>query len=220
MVAATIVRQNHGECPAQDMNRPLGVVTTQDNRHTLVSAFLTKHFGGMVGHQLHRPVGTVTARDHHALTTAHLCKLKGTNIGGPMTAPVSTICAGGTHIAEVRAFLVKFYSSGGQWGRADRPMPTITAKARLGIVTIHGVEYQIADIGMRMLEPHELLRAQFGRFASGYSLDVKKVVHRDGQPPKRVSIGKSEQVRLIGNSVCPEQVEAIVAANVPAFVGV
>lgn len=70
------------------------------------------------------------------------------------------------------------------------------------LVTIEGTEYQIVDIGMRMLQPHELLRGQFGRFAAGYDLSAART--------------KTAQVRLIGNSVCPEVAEAIVRANVAA----
>jgi oligoribonuclease (3'-5' exoribonuclease) len=78
-------------------------------------------------------------------------------------------------------------------------MRTITTRHRLGLVTVAGAEYQIADIGMRMLEPHELLRAQFGRFAETYDLSAAKT--------------KAAQVRLIGNSVCPEVAEALVRAT-------
>ena len=65
--------------------------------------------------------------------------------------------------------------------------------------SIDGELYGIGDIGMRMLEPHELLRAQFGRFAEAYDLSAAKT--------------KSAKVRLVGNSVCPEVAEALVAAN-------
>ncbi len=84
------------------------------------------------------------------------------------------------------------------------PLRTVTTKDRLGLVTVEGMDYAISDIGMRMLEPHELLRAQFGRFAAGYDLTPAKT--------------KTARVRLIGNSVCPENAEAIVRANVPQLV--
>jgi DNA (cytosine-5)-methyltransferase 1 len=62
------------------------------------------------------------------------------------------------------------------------------------------VYHAIEDIGMRMLEPHELLAAQFGTFAKTYDLSLAKT--------------KKDKVRLIGNSVCPELAQALVAANV------
>ena len=114
--------------------------------------------------------------------------------------------AGGIHVAEVRAFLTAYYGSDGTEGKGQavlEPMRTLTTKARLGLVTIEGTEYQIVDIGMRMLEPHELLRAQFGRFAASYDMSAAKT--------------KAAKVRLIGNSVCPEVAEAVVRANLPSI---
>lgn len=100
---------------------------------------------------------------------------------------------------EVRAFLIQYYSSGGQAAPVDEPMRTITALARMGLVTVYGSLYQIVDIGMRMLEPDELKRAQFGKYAEAYDLSSATT--------------KRDQVRLIGNSVCPEVAEALVRAN-------
>lgn len=60
----------------------------------------------------------------------------------------------------------------------------------------------IVDIGMRMLTPRERARAQ--GFADAYILD--RTI--DGQP-----VSLTDQGRLIGNSVCPAEAEAIVAAN-------
>jgi hypothetical protein len=62
-------------------------------------------------------------------------------------------------------------------------------------------DHDIADIGMRMLEPHELLKAQFGAFAVQYDLSAART--------------KTAKVRLIGNSVCPEQALAVVRVNRP-----
>jgi DNA (cytosine-5)-methyltransferase 1 len=110
------------------------------------------------------------------------------------------ITGGGIHVAEVRAFLTAYYGSDGTAGQSVRePARTITARHRLGLVLVEGVEHVIVDIGMRMLEPHELLRAQFGRFAATYDLSLART--------------KAAQVRLIGNSVCPEVAEAVVRAN-------
>jgi DNA (cytosine-5)-methyltransferase 1 len=180
-------------------------------KHALVGAFLAKHFGGVVGQQLDLPTSTITAKDHHSLAAVSLATFRGTDPGQPGSAsveqPLPVISAGGIHVAEVRAFLTAFYGQDGGRGKGQRlldPVRTITAKHRFGLVTIEGAEYQIVDIGMRMLEPHELLRAQFGRFAAGYDLSQAK-----GKSGKTT---KAAQIRLIGNSVCPEIAEAIVAA--------
>jgi DNA (cytosine-5)-methyltransferase 1 len=70
------------------------------------------------------------------------------------------------------------------------------------LVTIHGEEYAIVDIGMRMLTPRELARAQ--GFPDSYILDP--IVN--GKP-----LTKTAQVRMIGNSVCPPLARALIEAN-------
>jgi DNA (cytosine-5)-methyltransferase 1 len=116
--------------------------------------------------------------------------------------PVPTISAQGTHIAEVRAFLVKFYRDGGQWSGLGEPMHTIPTRDRMGLVTVHGQDYVIADIGMRMLQPRELARAQ------GFEDDYQLAIDYEGRP-----LSKSAQVRMVGNSVCPGLAAALVREN-------
>jgi len=91
--AATLVHSGNGERTGQtprtyDLRKPLGTVVAGGVKHRLVAAFITKHFGGVVGHDMHRPVGAVTARDHHALTAALLSE--------------------GAHEAAVRELLARF----------------------------------------------------------------------------------------------------------------
>lgn len=84
------------------------------------------------------------------------------------------------------------------------PLHTVTTKERFGLVTIAGVDYQIVDIGMRMLEPHELFAAQ--GFPASYIIDK----YADGK-----AVPKSAQVARCGNSVCPPLATALVRANLP-----
>lgn len=156
----------------------------------LAAAVITKHYGGVVGHQVELPLGTVTAQDHHAVTTA-------------------TLAEGDSERAdEVAAFLVKFYGASGSpvshQGAMD-PLHTVTAKARFAVVTVHGVPYRIVDIGMRMLQPRELYRAQ--GFRDDYQIDLLF----NGKP-----LTKTAQIALCGNSVCPPVAEALVRANATA----
>lgn len=115
-------------------------------------------------------------------------------------APLGTVVAGGQKHALVSAFMVKHFGGMVGFHPERAPTSTITAKDRLGLVTVEGTDYQIADIGLRMLQPHELLVAQFGEFAESYDM--------------RPARTKSAQVRLIGNSVCPHVVAALVRENV------
>nr|WP_263629255.1 DNA cytosine methyltransferase [Bacillus licheniformis] len=154
---------------------------------------------------LKKPLGTITAGGNKfAIATSHLIKLRGTcKDGQPVTNPMPTVTAGGLHVGEVRAFLTKYYGSDiGQ--SLDNPLHTVTTKDRFGLVTIKGENYQIADIGMRMLQPHELFAAQ--GFPSDYVID------RD---INGVKYSKAKQVERCGNAVPPPFVEHLVRANLP-----
>jgi DNA (cytosine-5)-methyltransferase 1 len=130
-----------------------------------------------------------------------LAKLRGTSSSAGTDEPLGTISAQGTHHAEVRAFLTAYYGSD-QDTPLDDPLHTITTKPRFGLVTVAGEVYAITDIGMRMLQPRELYRAQ--GFPESYQIDRGA----DGRV-----LSKAAQVRMCGNSVCPPLAKAIVAAN-------
>jgi len=168
----------------------------------LVSAMLAKHYGGVTGTDVRVPFGTVTTTDHHAVVTSTLVTLRNNQFGQPLTEPLPTLTASGTHLGEVRAFLIKYYSEGGQDQSLTEPMHTIPTKDRIGLVTIRGEDYAIVDIGMRMLTPRELARAQ--GFPDTYILDAM----HDGK-----TLSKSAQVRMIGNSVCPPLARALIESN-------
>ena len=193
-----------GTFRGQPLESPLATVCATNDKH-LVCPIVTKHYGGVVGHEVARPLGTITARDHHALTTAWLAKLYGTSHSASLDAPMPTVTAGGGkgggHLAEVRAFLVKYNRNAGPLSLFD-PAPTLTTKDRLGLVMVHGEPYQIVDIGMRMLQPHELFAAQ------GFPADYD-ITTGIGKP-----LTKTQQIALCGNSVCPPVAEAIVRASV------
>ncbi|VWB96766.1 DNA methyltransferase [Burkholderia pseudomultivorans] len=210
VVAATLVQTGYGERPGQaprvpGVDKPLGTIVAGAAKHAAVTAFLAKHYGGheSPGASLSMPTSTITTQDHHHLVTSNLVKLHGTSRDGQWTdEPLHTISSGGTHHAEVRAFLIKYYGEGGQWQDAREPMHTIPTRDRIGLVTIRGEDYAIVDIGMRMLTPRELARAQ--GFPDNYVLGP--VVN--GKP-----LSKSAQVRMIGNSVCPDVAAALIRAN-------
>jgi len=201
LVAPTLARVGNGERTGQaprcePIEAPLSTVVGS-GKHALVTAFLSKHFTGAVGSDLADPLGTVTAVDHHSLAAVHLTKFYGTSTGAPVTEPAPTTTASGQHAGLVYAFLTKYYKQGSQAQGCDMPLDTIVSKDRFGLVQVRidGEPYIITDIGMRMLQPRELARAQ-------------------GFPDTYILTGtKAEQVARIGNSVCPAVAEAIVRAN-------
>ena len=202
LVAATIIK-NMTNNAAKDARDPLSTILT-GNHHYAVAAFLAQHNSGMVGHDARTPMSTIVGKgSNQGLVASHLVKLKGTSRDGqPVTEPLHTVQASGFHYGEVRAFLLKYFGTD-QDPRLREPMHTLTTKHRFGLVTVAGQGYVIVDIGMRMLQPRELFRAQ--GFPEEYRIDGTRP---DGKP-----ITKTDQVRLCGNSVCPQIPEALVRAN-------
>lgn len=206
LAAPTLVQTGYGERAGQaprvpGLGKPLGTAV-DGQKHALVAAFLAKHYGGVVGTPLDQPTGTVTTTDHHSLVTSNLAKLRGTSSSACTAAPLATVSAGGTHHAEVRALLTKFYGQGGQDQALTDPLHTIPTHDRFALVTVAGEVYAVADIGMRMLQPRELYRAQ--GFPDSYAIERGA----DGRP-----LSKAAQVRMCGNSVAPPVAAAIVRAN-------
>lgn len=203
LVAPVIARQ-FGNSVGQSVEDPLGTVMAKADKSQLVTAFLAKHYTGVVGAELTQPLPTVTTVDHNSLVTSHLVKLRGTcQHGQPVTEPMPTVTAGGLHIGEVRAFLLKYYGTDSTIPCSE-PLHTVTTRDRFGLVTVRGEDYQIVDIGMRMLEPHELFAAQ------GFPADY--VIDHDATGKK---FTKTAQVARCGNAVCPPLAAALVRANLP-----
>ena len=196
--------KHFGGVVGQPVDVPAGTVTTNDH-HSLCAAHMVKMRGSNVGDAADSPLHTVSAEGtHHALCAAHLQRDFGNSIGAPCGEPVPTVMpGGGGKTALVSGFLAKYYGQG--FGcAADGPRHTVTTKDRFGLVTISigGTPYVLADIGMRMLTPRELARAQ--GFPDWYVLERTA----DGAP-----ITKTAQVRGIGNSVCPPIAATLASAN-------
>lgn len=209
LLVAPIIARQFGNSVGHRTDEPNGTITAGGGgKSQLVSAFLAKHFGGNYtgpGADLAEPAHTVTTVDHHALVTSNLIKFRGTcKDGQPVTEPMPTITAGGLHIGEVRAFLLKYYGNEKEGVSLCDPLHTVTTNDRFGLVTVEGIDYQIVDIGMRMLQPHELYAAQ--GFPSWYIID---------QDYSGKKYAKDKQVARCGNAVPPPFAEALVRANLP-----
>lgn len=199
------VQRWFGQSIGSAYDDPMGTVTAGGSGKTaLCTAFLAKHFGGMTGVEVDKPLPTTTTRGTQTqLVTSHIMKMRGENVGSATDNPLHTISAGGQHHAEVRAFLLKYYGNEKDGHSLIDPLGSVTTKDRFGLITIHGQDYVVVDTGMRMLAPRELFRAQ--GFPDIYIIDRKA----DGSP-----LNKTAQVRMCGNSVCPPLAAAIVRANV------
>ena len=215
-----------------DARTPLTTVAAQAEHHALATAFLEQANGGFyqgAGNDARDPVSTITASgSQQRLVAAHRTAMAQNVVGNDLRAPLPTILAGATRFAEVEctlspeqeagalrvaAFLVKYYGSGIAVDLRDS-LDTVTTKDRLALVTvvIKGTPYVIVDIGLRMLKPHELYRAQ--GFPPGYIIDRTA----NGTP-----LSTSAAVRMVGNSVSPPPLRALAEANldpVPADMAV
>lgn len=174
LISPTLIQYHsetaQGEVRGQGIDDPLMTVDGS-NRYGLVTSFLHKYYDGGytgAGESLENPLPTVTAIDHNSICAATLIQMNNHCNGRNIAEPIPTITAGDGHFGEVRAFLIKYYGQGtGQ--DIKEPLDTVTARDRFGLVTIKGVEYQIVDIGLRMLEPKELYGCQ--GFPDDYIID-------------------------------------------------
>ncbi|KIP82106.1 DNA methyltransferase [Stenotrophomonas maltophilia] len=173
----------------------------------------------MTGADPKAPLSTIAAQGkHHGLVTAHLLTKTSNHPGAAAGASLPTITSAGNQALvectlspeqiegaeRVAAFLVKYYGTGANAPSLLDPMATVTTKDRLALVTvvIKGTPYVIVDIGLRMLKPHELFRAQ--GFPQGYIIDRTA----NGTPLKTTA-----QVRMVGNSVSPPPLRALAESN-------
>ena len=209
LISPTLI-QYHSETSkdgvrGQAIKDPIMTVDSS-NRYGLVASFLHKYYDGGykgAGETVENPLPTVTAWDHNSVVTANLIQMNNHCDGKDIRQPLPTITAGDGHFGEVRAFLIKYYGQGTGQDIKD-PLDTVTAQDRFGLVTINGTDYQIVDIGLRMLEPRELYGCQ--GFPDDYIIDHDYT----GKTYPR-----SEQVRRCGNAVCPPIPAALVRANLP-----
>lgn len=193
------------EVRGQSIEDPLRTLDGS-NRCRLVTSFLHKYYDGgytEAGDTVENPLPTVTSWDHNSLCAVNLIQMNNHCDGRDVKEPIPTITAGDGHFGEVRTFLIKYYGQGtGQ--DVKEPLDTVTSRDRFGLVTINGTDYQIVDIGLRMLEPKELYGCQ--GFPDDYIID------HDYTGKK---YPRSEQVRRCGNAICPPIPAALVKANLP-----
>ena len=228
LVSATLVQTGYGEREGQapramDVEKPLGTVVAGGPKHALVAAFMAQHNTGNDGHPVEEPVSTIVGKgctqgvvEAKAAILSHNYSSNTAGGNGDPRQPAKTITTGGHHslvecdlsaedlagAERVSAFITKYYSAAEHGQPVDEPLHTTTAKPRFALVTVNG--WPIVDIGLRMLQPRELYRAQ--GFPTGYVID--------GLAPNGKPMTKTAQVRMCGNSVCPPIAQAIARALV------
>lgn len=196
---------SHHYC--NSIHEPLNTITAK-NGWALATPFLAQYHSystdGARGQTLDRPLLTLDTSNRYALVSAFIDRQFGRSTGNSVNAPLGTITAGGGGKSQlVKAFLTTYYGTS-VGSKLTDPLPTVVSKDRFGLVVVNGLDYQITDIGMRMLVPRELFNAQ--GFPGDYIID------RDYKGNK---YPLSAQVARCGNSVSPPIPEAMVRINLP-----
>lgn len=197
----------------QGLDSPLLTVDAS-NRYGLSAVCLEKYYGTATGQGAGEPLHTITAKDREGVVAAHMVKLKGTNLGGPVSEPVQTITAGGGHFGVVSTVVapVSPWADLKNWPKIRELLNTYCGydlkENEVILFQIAGGLYFMADIGLRMLTPRELYRA------NGFPDDY--IIDRDYTGKE---YGKAKQVARCGNAVPPPFATALVRANLPEWCG-
>ncbi|NSW92822.1 MAG: DNA cytosine methyltransferase [Firmicutes bacterium] len=199
--------QTGGGDRSWSVKEPLSTIVSKAE-HCLITPFLAQYHSETTksevrGQEVNKPIMTLDTANRYGLVAAFITKFYKTGIGQDMREPLHTITTSPGHFGEVRAFLLKYYGTG-ESQRVNEPLGTITTKDRFGLVTVEGQDYAIVDIGMRMLQPHELYAAQ------GFPKDY--IIDRDADGKK---MSKAVQVKMCGNAIPPQFAEALIKTNLP-----
>ncbi|RJL15298.1 DNA cytosine methyltransferase [Paracoccus siganidrum] len=185
-VAAFLAQQNGGPRMGQhaghDLREPISTIAGSGSHQTPVAAWLAKWFSTPQDPRIDEPIHTVTTKPRFDVEVAHLA--------APPFAP--------EHEARARQ-VAEFLRAHDAWDGGE-----------FVTLEIDGATFVVVDIGMRMLTPRELFRAQ--GFPDDYVIEgVWEGL--DSDDPRWRAFAKDVQVSCCGNSVCPPLAEAIVAAN-------
>ncbi|MCI9264177.1 MAG: DNA cytosine methyltransferase [Oscillospiraceae bacterium] len=185
------------------------------NRYGVAAPTLVKYYSGeKQGQDVAAPLHTITTKDREGLAISHLVKLHHNDVGGPVDGPLATITAEGTHHGLVVTRVEKM-APGADLQRWPQIRALLNeycgyhlANDEVLLFLIGGVWYYMADIGLRMLSPKELYRA------NGFPPDY--IIDRDYEGHE---YGRSKQVARCGNAVPPPFATALVRANLPEWCG-
>ncbi|WP_447892278.1 DNA cytosine methyltransferase [Pseudomonas marginalis] len=218
LVAASMVTLRKGSVGA-DVDGPLAVVATSTGHHAVTAAFFEQANGGFYkgdGRSAYQPTSTICQSGaNQRLATAYLVKYYGCDKGGvSLTEPMHTLPTK-DRVALVEVVQVPDTLTPEQMEGARRCAAFMHEhlpehfKEPAEMIMIGG--YVLMDITLRMLQPPELKAAQ--GFDKNYIIDRGLFVDPATGAEQWLPINKTNQVRLIGNSVCPDEAEALVRAN-------
>lgn len=219
-----IVTLNHSGSGfrGQGLDEPFKTVTKSRDAHGLVMPFVTTYYGARDGVNdraagMGAPLPTVTTANRHGrvdakvvhfpVITGYYGKDVGTTVDRPLPTVTTKDKSSITEALGVRPPLSPEQAAGAR--RVAEFLRAHGCWSGGEFVTVG--EYVIVDLGMRMLTPRELARAQ--GFPDSYVLAAPYKKAKGGR------LGETSQRERIGNSVCPPVAAALVGANYkPRFV--
>ncbi|MBK3446161.1 DNA cytosine methyltransferase [Pseudomonas lactis] len=198
---------------------PAQTVLAGAARHGIVTAFFEQANGGFYkgdGRSAYDPISTICQSGaNQRLVSAYLVKYYGREKDGiSLNEPMHTLPTK-DRVAVVETVEVPDTLTPEQMEGARRCAEFMHKylpehfKDPAEMVMVGG--YVLIDITLRMLQPPELKAAQ--GFDKDYIIDRGLFVDPVTGAEEWRDVKKADQVRLIGNSVCPDEAEALVAAN-------
>ena len=229
-IAVSMTKFNTGST-GQPASQPLATITAGSHgedthggagsTHGVSAVYLAQHNAGhntTPGHAATDPISTISSKGSQQMLVANHCALYyGSEADGqPADHPAHTIRAK-ANLGEVESVAFIPPLTRAQLAGARRVAKFLRAygvKFEGEFATIEG--FVLIDIGMRMFTPRELYRCQ--GFEDNYIIDRGLVVDPITGHVEWVKLTKEQQIRCVGNSVCPDVACALVAANVPEMI--
>jgi DNA (cytosine-5)-methyltransferase 1 len=215
-VAAVHLVRQFGTGIGSAASKPAGTVMSAGGGKTLLSSvFLAQNNGGMVGHAAGEAVSTINGKGANQSVVALGLAAYYESLQDPR------LLKGLPTVPTKERFAVL---------AAQLEIPVLTSelakKARrvARFLRRHGIkvegefamcgEFVIVDIGMRMLTARELYRAQ--GFGEDYIIDRGWDEDEETGELFEITLTKTAQVKMCGNSVCPPMAEIMFRLNLPA----
>ena len=217
LVAPLIARQ-FGTGVGHDISEPMRTTMADGGgKSQSVMCFLAQNNEGNIGRSLEEPVSTLMGTcSQQTLVAASIATQYGTLQATDIEEPLPTATTKDRFLFTESFLTVPVLT------------PELATKARVvaAFLRKYGVAFDgefattkaglvIYDIGLRMLQPRELYNAQ--GFPEDYIID-RAVSHAPDGGVVVQPLPKHAQVRMCGNSVCPPEAEALIAANCPDMV--
>ena len=229
-VSPFFARTAHGDVDAKGRRRgrgdhgplePYPTVTSSQDSALICPTLVQTGYGEREGQKprslnITSPLGTVVAGgSKHALVAAMLHCNNQNAIGSTPAEPLKTVMAGSARHVFIDADLEGSIDRSKQvaeflWENRDLSEVEVT-RDNVGTIMVGGVPLTITDIGLRMLAPEELAKAQ--GFDESFDPTTRVVTDENGKK-KLVKNTATAMVKMIGNSVSPPVGAAVIGAMI------